>query len=308
MQHCPVTARRRRRGLFNVLTFGLANRKELSFKDWCRQELREEEHGGLGQPNQGGVDILVDWAYRNAGYGGFGDLDEDVDTVLWGVAACVAGRLPKAQQSWFKEAEKVAMSQLTGQVDSDAEAVEWLIRLTWTRLTPAQRREATERCMGTKGQRAYAGGAFSGHRKDVGGYEVRKGHYIGEEVGRGRSRHRYAGNPLTSTRRRMPASDFALPISAQSAKFKASHPKNAGAYPMFDRAHASNARSRATQMLNSGWLTLKEAQTIYNRTSDRWGFAYKKLEHTPSGNWRSVKVRSKPRLRAAANKMYDINW
>jgi hypothetical protein len=210
MQPCPVTARRRRRGLFNVLTFGLANRKELSFKDWCRQELQEPEHEA----------------------GGFGG-------------------------AW------------------------------------------------TKGG---GGHPNRGHRKDVGGYEVRKGHYMGEEVGRGRSRHRYAGNPLTSTRRRMPASDFALPISAQSAKFKASHPKNAGAYPMFDRAHASNARSRATQMLNSGWLTLKEAQTIYNRTSDRWGFAYKKLEHTPSGKWRSVKVTAKPRLRAAANKMYDINW
>ena len=109
----------------------------------------------------------------------------------------------------------------------------------------------------------------------------------------------------------MPASEFALPISAQSSKFKASHPKNVGAYPMFDRAHGANARSRATQMLNSGWLTVREAQTIYNRTSDRWGFEYKKLVHSDrTGKWKSVQAESKPRLRAAANRHspYNLDW
>jgi hypothetical protein len=151
----------------------------------------------------------------------------------------------------------------------------------------------------------------TGQRDDVGGFEIRRGHWKGEEVGRGRSRHRYSGNPLTSERRKMPASEFALPVSAQSAKFKASHPKNTGAYPMFDRAHGANARSRATQMLNAGWLTVREAQTIYNRTSDRWGFEYKKLVHSDrTGKWKSVQVESKPRLRAAANRHspYNLDW
>ena len=242
------------------LVRGGANRKELSFKEWCRQELMEPEH--------------------------------ETRTGRIGARAGVrANRSPTRRSKKGKvEARKALKDYRAGKISRGE------MRKRFRRADPR-----------------FTGGRYkkSGQRDDVGGFEIRRGHWKGEEVGRGRSRHRYSGNPLTSERRKMPASEFALPISAQSAKFKASHPKNAGAYPMFDRAHAANARSRATQMLNSGWLTVREAQTIYNRTSDRWGFEYKKLVHSDrTGKWKSVKVESKPRLRAAANRHspYNLNW
>ena len=104
----------------------------------------------------------------------------------------------------------------------------------------------------------------------------------------------------TRQRRRMPQSEFALPITAQSREFKDTHPRFAGAYPMEDRSHGANARGRAIQMLNSGHLSLKEARTIFARTSAKWGFEEKDIVQV-DGRWESVPVGAAPR-RAAANR------
>ena len=106
-------------------------------------------------------------------------------------------------------------------------------------------------------------------------------------------------NITTRQRRRMPQSDFALPIKDQSPKFRATHPKFAGAYPMQDRSHGANARSRAIQMLNAGYLSLKEARTIFARTSRKWGFQDKDIVKI-DGRWKSVPAGEE--RRAAANK------
>lgn len=103
----------------------------------------------------------------------------------------------------------------------------------------------------------------------------------------------------TRQRRRMPQSDFALPIKDQSSKFRATHPKFAGAYPMQDRSHGANARGRAIQMLNAGYLSLKEARTIFARTTRKWGFEAKDIVKV-DGRWKSVPAAAQ--RRAAANK------
>ena len=100
----------------------------------------------------------------------------------------------------------------------------------------------------------------------------------------------------------MPQAEFALPITKQSGKFKASHSKFVGAYPMNDKSHAVNARSRATQMLNKGYLSKAEAQTIYDRTYNRsqkmgWGLT-KKVLVKEDGRYVS-KPASRRRRRAA---------
>ena len=104
----------------------------------------------------------------------------------------------------------------------------------------------------------------------------------------------------TRQRRRMPQSDFALPIKDQGSKFKATHPKFVGAYPMADRSHGANARGRAIQMLNSGHLSLKEARTVFSRTSRKWGFEEKDIVQV-DGRWKSVPAAAAPQ-RAAANR------
>ena len=78
--------------------------------------------------------------------------------------------------------------------------------------------------------------------------------------------------PTISQRRKMKQAQFALPIVAQSEKFRRTHAAFAGAYPMDTRKRAAAARRYAIKELNRGNLTLKEAQTIYRRTSDRWGY------------------------------------
>lgn len=64
-------------------------------------------------------------------------------------------------------------------------------------------------------------------------------------------------------RNRIPSSKFGLPESRS--------------YPMEDRAHAANAKSRATQMQKKGYLSLGQAKRIKakaNRVLDRDGDAY----------------------------------
>jgi hypothetical protein len=52
----------------------------------------------------------------------------------------------------------------------------------------------------------------------------------------------------TSTRNKLPESKFGLPGSRK--------------YPMQDKSHASNAKARATQMVNKGKLSPASAATI----------------------------------------------
>jgi len=51
----------------------------------------------------------------------------------------------------------------------------------------------------------------------------------------------------TKQRKALPSSKFALP---------------GGRYPVNDRAHAANAKARATQMVNKGKLSAAQKQTI----------------------------------------------
>ena len=325
MKNCPYTAKKRRRALFNILTLGMADRV-----------IPSRNPQGEFLPFSVAAPALDDYrktrshrpALSRDLRGRF--VSEDIEAaglVRGGSNRAIPSRNPEGEFLPYSEAApaledyrktrsyRPALSRdLQGRfVSEDVEAA-GLVRggrnLSFRQWCELEARESEKQEGMVWDKKRHKWVKPRGQRKDVGGFEIRKGKWKGEEVGRGRARHRYSGNPLTTQRRRMPASDFALPVSAQSAKFKRDHPKNAGAYPMFDRAHAANARSRATQMLNAGWLTLREAQTIYNRTSDRWDFAYKRLEQNRQGKWRSVKVASKPPLRAAANRYspYNPNW
>lgn len=62
----------------------------------------------------------------------------------------------------------------------------------------------------------------------------------------------------------LPAKDFGLPEKARTKDAK----KDSGNYPMPDKAHARNAKSRATQQQKAGNLTEKEKERI-DRKADK---------------------------------------
>ena len=62
----------------------------------------------------------------------------------------------------------------------------------------------------------------------------------------------------TEKREDLPAKDFGLPEKARTKDAK----KDSGNYPMPDKAHARNAKSRATQQQKAGNLTEKEKERI----------------------------------------------
>jgi len=70
---------------------------------------------------------------------------------------------------------------------------------------------------------------------------------------------------LTAKKReKLPAKDFGLPEKARTADAK----KESGNYPMPDKAHARNVKSRAAQQQAAGNLTKKERQRI-ERKADK---------------------------------------
>lgn len=81
-------------------------------------------------------------------------------------------------------------------------------------------------------------------------------------------RPRRSRRPTTAQRRAVPEALFALPKSQMSARNKLRLPPGVdGAYPMDTMARARSARSYAVKMLNEGYLTLREAQVIFDRTA-----------------------------------------
>ncbi len=60
-----------------------------------------------------------------------------------------------------------------------------------------------------------------------------------------------------AARNKLPTSSFGLPKSRK--------------YPMEDKAHAANAKARATQQLNRGNLTLGQAQAIRAKANRKLG-------------------------------------
>jgi hypothetical protein len=70
---------------------------------------------------------------------------------------------------------------------------------------------------------------------------------------------------LTAKQRaKLPTRDFGLPEKARSSAAK----KESGNYPMPDKAHARNAKSRAAQQQEAGNLTKKERERI-DRKADK---------------------------------------
>ena len=67
-----------------------------------------------------------------------------------------------------------------------------------------------------------------------------------------------------SKRAKMPAKEFGLPEKARTKDQK----KETGNYPMPDKAHARNAKSRAAQQHKAGNLTEKELDKI-DRKADK---------------------------------------
>ena len=65
-------------------------------------------------------------------------------------------------------------------------------------------------------------------------------------------------------REKLPAKDFGLPEKARTKAAK----KESGNYPMPDKAHARNAKSRAAQAQQAGNLTKKERERI-DRKADK---------------------------------------
>ena len=65
-------------------------------------------------------------------------------------------------------------------------------------------------------------------------------------------------------REKLPAKDFGLPEKARTKDAK----KESGNYPMPDKAHARNAKARATQQRKAGNLTKAEEQRI-DRKADK---------------------------------------
>ena len=71
-------------------------------------------------------------------------------------------------------------------------------------------------------------------------------------------------NLTAKKREKLPAKDFGLPEKARTADAK----KESGNYPMPDKAHARNAKSRAAQQQEAGNLTKKERERI-DRKADK---------------------------------------
>ena len=70
---------------------------------------------------------------------------------------------------------------------------------------------------------------------------------------------------LTAKKReKLPAKDFGLPEKARTADAK----RESGNYPMPDKAHARNAKSRAAQQQAAGNLTKTQRQRI-DRKADK---------------------------------------
>ena len=70
---------------------------------------------------------------------------------------------------------------------------------------------------------------------------------------------------LTAKKRaKLPSSEFGLPEKARTADQK----KESGNYPMPDKAHARNAKARASQQHEKGNLTKKEMDKI-DRKADK---------------------------------------
>ena len=70
---------------------------------------------------------------------------------------------------------------------------------------------------------------------------------------------------LTAKKRaKLPAKDFGLPEKARTEDAK----KQSGNYPMPDKKHARNAKSRAAQQQQRGNLTKKEQERI-DRKADK---------------------------------------
>ena len=65
-------------------------------------------------------------------------------------------------------------------------------------------------------------------------------------------------------REQLPAKDFGLPEKARTKAAK----KESGNYPMPDKAHARNAKSRAAQARKAGNLTKDELERI-DRKADK---------------------------------------
>ena len=65
-------------------------------------------------------------------------------------------------------------------------------------------------------------------------------------------------------REQLPAKDFGLPEKARTKSAK----KESGNYPMPDKAHARNAKSRAAQARKAGNLTKDEEERI-DRKADK---------------------------------------
>jgi hypothetical protein len=65
-------------------------------------------------------------------------------------------------------------------------------------------------------------------------------------------------------REKLPAKDFGLPEKARTKAAK----KETGNYPMPDKPHARNAKSRAAQAQKAGNLTKKERERI-DRKADK---------------------------------------
>ena len=68
----------------------------------------------------------------------------------------------------------------------------------------------------------------------------------------------------TRKRENLPSKDFGLPEKARTKDQK----KESGNYPMPDKAHARNAKARASQQQKAGSLTKKERERI-DRKADK---------------------------------------
>ena len=68
----------------------------------------------------------------------------------------------------------------------------------------------------------------------------------------------------TRKRENLPSKDFGLPEKARTKDQK----KESGNYPMPDKAHARNAKARASQQQKAGNLTKKEQERI-DRKADK---------------------------------------
>jgi hypothetical protein len=70
---------------------------------------------------------------------------------------------------------------------------------------------------------------------------------------------------LTAKKRaKLPSKKFGLPEKARTTEQK----KESGNYPMPDKAHARNAKARASQQYEAGHLTKKELERI-DRKADK---------------------------------------